>query len=55
MDIADLTAEDRQRLLWSMELAPLEAVLKQFMVTRRASEIGARLDALTIYTIRTAE
>lgn len=55
MYITDLTAEDRQRLLWSMELAPLEAVLKQFMDTRRPNEVAAQLDALTIYAVRTAK
>jgi hypothetical protein len=55
VDIADLTAEERQRVLWGMELAPLEAVLRQFMETRRPTELPARLDALTVYAIKAAK
>lgn len=51
-DIIDLNAEDRQRVMLSMPLNDLRATLESLMHTNRQTEIGARLDALTIWVLR---
>lgn len=54
MDWREYTAEDRQLILWEMPLDELGRLLVSLMVDQRQSEIGVRLDALTIYSLRDA-
>ena len=53
IDITEMTAKDRQRAMLSMPINDLRQTLEDLMHDNRQSEIGARLDAVTIYTFRT--
>lgn len=52
IDITELSAEDRQKFMWRAPLYVLKDILERLMKDGRQSELGARLDALTIYTLR---
>ncbi len=51
-DITDLATEERQRALWAMTPAELQASLNKLMADSRQSEIQARLDALTVMILQ---
>jgi hypothetical protein len=52
IDVTELAPDERQKLMWTMPLYALKDVLNKLMKDNRVSEVPARLDALTIYTIR---
>jgi hypothetical protein len=52
IDVTEMELEERQKLMWSMPMYALRDILERLMRDRRPTETMARLDALTIYTLR---
>lgn len=53
IDITELNAEDRQKALMAMPAQDIALTLNKLMRDSRPTEIAARLDALTVYMLRT--
>ena len=51
-DITEMQPEERQAAMRSMAINDLKTILEDLMRDNRQCERGARLDALTIYTLR---
>lgn len=53
IDITELTAKERQEALWAMSAKDMSEALGKLMRDGRQTEIGARLDAITVAIQRT--
>lgn len=51
-DITDLSIEDRQQTLLGLSAHDIGRILHKLLKDSRQSEIGARLDAVTIYLLK---
>lgn len=53
MDTSEMTPEERKAAFWAMPIPDLEILMLKLADNNRATELGMRLDAMTIYSIRT--
>lgn len=53
-DLIELPAEERHKAMWDMPLPNLLKVMKDLMHNNQNVRATARLDALTIWAVRTA-
>lgn len=51
-DIRDMNSTDRQSALMAMPIPEIKEIIQKLMADNRQTELAARLDALTILTLR---